>query len=533
MHEAILRQDQGLELIVPDAAWTRRETAERVGDEAGQAAARRGELRRLEAGLASDVADLTELHDRRAALVGAPAGGDSMPICPFQGLAASRRTTPTSSSGASAWSPNSWRGSSGHRCWASSDRRGAASPRSCGRGCCRRSRTGPAGQRALGDMSLMRPGETRWPRSSRRLAGASDRRVVVDQFEELFTAAATRRAAAFVDALVAARAATARPAPSCSPSAPTSTAAARRTRARRAARREPGPRRPDDAATSCGARSSARRARGPAVEPELVDALVADVAGRARRAAAALDRAAGAVAAPRRPGGCGRRLRAHRRRARRGRPAGRGGLRQPERASARRRAAILLRLAGAGEGDAASCAAASRSTSSTSATTSRPPRARRPGRQRLVTVDEGDGRGRARGAAARVAAAARLARGGRRGAPPAPAPDHAAARDWDAGGRDPGELYRGARLARRWTGPPATATSSTGSSASSWRRAAAASRRPSAAAGRTAAFARCSPAGRRGALVVALAAGRWRSRSAAMLATPRSSPTPSGSAPRR
>ena len=88
MHEAILRQDQALELIVPDAAWTRRETAERVGDEAGRAAARRGELRRLEAGLASDVADLTELHDRRAALVGAPPGGDSMPICPFKGLAA-------------------------------------------------------------------------------------------------------------------------------------------------------------------------------------------------------------------------------------------------------------------------------------------------------------------------------------------------------------------------------------------------------------------------------------------------------------
>ena len=56
------------------------------------------------------------------------------------------------------------------------------------------------------------------------------------------------------------------------------------------------------------------------------------------------------------------------------------------------------------------------------------------------------GRGRARGAAARVAAAARLAGRGRRGAAAAP---HlgAAARAWDADARDPGELYRGARLA--------------------------------------------------------------------------------------
>ena len=56
------------------------------------------------------------------------------------------------------------------------------------------------------------------------------------------------------------------------------------------------------------------------------------------------------------------------------------------------------------------------------------------------------GRGRPRGAAARVAAAARLAGGGRRGRR---LHHHlaVAAREWDAGGRDPGELYRGARLA--------------------------------------------------------------------------------------
>ena len=36
-----------------------------------------------------------------------------------------------------------------------------------------------------------------------------------------------------------------------------------------------------------------------------------------------------------------------------------------------------------------------------------------------------------------------------------------AARDWEAGGGDPGELYRGADWPRRWTGAPSTAPIST------------------------------------------------------------------------
>ena len=55
-------------------------------------------------------------------------------------------------------------------------------------------------------------------------------------------------------------------------------------------------------------------------------------------------------------------------------------------------------------------------------------------------------RGRARGAAARVAAAARLAGRGRAGPAPAP-PAQRRRRAWDADDRDPGGLYRGARLA--------------------------------------------------------------------------------------
>ena len=78
----------------------------------------------------------------------------------------------------------------------------------------------------------------------------------------------------------------------------------------------------------------------------------------------------------------------------------------------------------------------------------RGPRRRARGAHRAPPAhDERDhGRGRARGAAARVAAPARLARGGREGRR---VQRHLAdaARDWEERGRDPADLYRGARLA--------------------------------------------------------------------------------------
>ena len=89
LHEAILRQDPVLDLTVPDAEWARRETAERVDQGSGRAAARRGELRELEAELAADVVDLhtvsarTELPHR---VVPGPEE-DGVPVCPFKGLA--------------------------------------------------------------------------------------------------------------------------------------------------------------------------------------------------------------------------------------------------------------------------------------------------------------------------------------------------------------------------------------------------------------------------------------------------------------
>ena len=198
-------------------------------------------------------------------------------------------------------------------------------------------------------------------------------------------------------------------------------------------------------ATSCAARSSCPPQRaGLQVEPELADALLADVERRARGAAAAVDRAARAVAAPRRPRAAPGRLRAHRRRARRGGATGGARLRPPRRPSAACRAASCCvsparaRAASPFAGGVRARRARGRP---------RPVAASsRAGRQPPGHRQRRDGRGRPRGAAARVAAAARLARGGRRRPPAAPHLS-AAARDWDARGRDPGELYRGARLA--------------------------------------------------------------------------------------
>ena len=72
-----------------------------------------------------------------------------------------------------------------------------------------------------------------------------------------------------------------------------------------------------------------------------------------------------------------------------------------------------------------------------------------------------------------------------------------AATEWDAAGRDQGELYRGARLATASTGPPITRSRSTSSSASSSLRAERRlRRRPNACGARIAAFAVCSSGSR-------------------------------------
>ena len=85
LQEAILRQDAALDRSIPGTEWARRETAARVDEAAGRAATRRGELRDLESELAAGVVDLHALQASAAAP--AAAGVDSGLVCPFKGLA--------------------------------------------------------------------------------------------------------------------------------------------------------------------------------------------------------------------------------------------------------------------------------------------------------------------------------------------------------------------------------------------------------------------------------------------------------------
>ena len=168
--------------------------------------------------------------------------------------------------------------------------------------------------------------------------------------------------------------------------------------------------------------------------------------GRARRAAAAVDVAARAVAAPRRPAAAHERLRARRRRARRGRAAGRARLRAARPRGPRVARAILLRLAGEGEGDA-SCAAACRWPSSTASATHGLPRSW------PCSPTSGwsrSARARWRSRTRRCCASGRACAAGSRRTPRAAACTTTSAPPRATGtpaGRDPGELYRGARLA--------------------------------------------------------------------------------------
>ena len=80
LQEAILRQDPALDRVVPDEAWASRETAQRLDAGAGLASRRRTELRELEQELAADVVDLHTLRGRRRQ------PGRAQAACPFKGL---------------------------------------------------------------------------------------------------------------------------------------------------------------------------------------------------------------------------------------------------------------------------------------------------------------------------------------------------------------------------------------------------------------------------------------------------------------
>lgn len=85
LQEAILRQDPTLDLVVPDEAWASRETVQQVGVGAGQASRRRNELRAIEQELADNVIDLQTLRERAAQRQQRAPGGAAA-VCPFKGL---------------------------------------------------------------------------------------------------------------------------------------------------------------------------------------------------------------------------------------------------------------------------------------------------------------------------------------------------------------------------------------------------------------------------------------------------------------
>ena len=352
------------------------------------------------------------------------------------------------------------------------------------------------GSRALGDRAAAARASTRCARSSRRRRAVAGRAVVaVDQFEELFTACRDERErAAFVDALVerAAR-----------PAAPDARAGRGPRRLLRPLRRLPGAVAPDGRQPRAGRPDAPRRAaprdraarapaRGLLVEPELTDALVADVAdepgalpllsssllelwqrrdGRRLRLAA-YDQAGGVRGAVARLAERAyERLDAEQPRGRAADPAaagrGRGRRRRaPPRAAGRARGRRR-------RGDA--------------------------GRARRPAPASRSARARSRSPTRRSCASGRACAAGSRRTPRGAAL-HAhligAARDWEAGGRDPGELYRGARLAAAldWAARARELSSTTTERAFLDASRAGRSARPSASGGRTAGCGRCWPA---------------------------------------
>ena len=276
---------------------------------APRAAAGRGELRAAEAEVAGGVIDLQAVHERADLL----AEREAPVVCPYKGLATFDVADAEYFFGR-------------ERLVAELVARlvgapllGVVGPSGSGKSSVVRAGLLPAlaggvlpGSDAVAAAASIRPGEhpmreLRSARSRRRRPGASCWRSTSSR--RLFTACRDEaERAAFIDALVRAAA---RP-----------HGGARRARRprrllrplRRLSRRCRSCSAPTTcswgrcAATSCAERSSGRRnASASSVEPELVDALVADVEGEPGRAAAAVHRAARAVAASATGGACGSR----------------------------------------------------------------------------------------------------------------------------------------------------------------------------------------------------------------------------------
>ena len=404
----------------PPREWARREATRRVDAAAGRAAAGRSEARALEEELAGSVVELQSARER-AGLVAATATSPAPAVCPYKGLATFDADDAEYFFGRERLVAELVARLVGAPLLA------VVGPSGSGKSSVLRAGLLPAlagGVLPGSDgwtQALIRPGEQplrELRRATRRLAREWRRVLAVDQFEELFTACQDETRARRVRRRARARRARRRRVVRARRARATSTAAAPPTPSCRACSAPTTCSSARCRATSCGARSSARRERvGLSVEPELVEALLADVEGQP----GALPLLSTALLELWRERD-GRRLRL----AAYARSGGVQGavarlaedafveLEPGQQATARR---LLLRLAdedqsGAivrrrialAELEASRCA-------EVVAAARRPPPA--DGRRRRR-------RGRARGAAARMAAAARLARRGRAG--PAPAP---------------------------------------------------------------------------------------------------------------
>jgi DNA-binding SARP family transcriptional activator/WD40 repeat protein len=213
LQEAILRQDPSLELVVPDDEWASRETVNQVGAGAGRASRRRHELRAIEHELAANVIDLQTLREQ-AGRRGRRSVGRA---CPFKGL------EPFDVADAELFFGRERLVSELIAQLPGRSLIGVVGPSGSGKSSAVRAGLLPA--LAAGVL----PGSERWKRvfvrpGERPLAtlahalttqdadpltpalarvGAGSRLVVVvDQFEEIFTAAEPAQRAAFVDALV-------------------------------------------------------------------------------------------------------------------------------------------------------------------------------------------------------------------------------------------------------------------------------------------------------------------------------------------
>ena len=435
------------------AEWARARASAAIGASAGRAGNERVELRSAEAALSDDLLALGGLKDRARRYSGEDAeaprvGGLSVPRTRHVRRGARRVLLRSRAAGCRARRPARGLAAAGR------DRTVRQRQVVGGEG-------GPAAgarRRRAARLGALAPGAhapgaaSDGPARACAPASRSERAViVVDQFEEVFTVCRDEARADRVPGCArrprrGPRSAASR---SSSPCAPTSTVTARSTTGSRGSWAPTRCWSARCAAMSCGVRSKSRHdASACSVEPSLTDALIADVldqpGGLPLLSAALLEQwreREGRVmrrASYERTGGV---------RGAVGRLAEQtyASLSEPERRAARRDPAAAGRRRRARRRVRAPPHAARRAR----------PRSRRAHGRRAGGADRqpardrgrGDARGRARGAAARMAAAAWLARGGRRGAPPAPAPDQRGARAGRPPGATPGELYRGARLA--------------------------------------------------------------------------------------